>query len=395
MPTYPFHIAIVGGGIGGLTTALALRQAGFQVDVFEQASRLKEVGAGVDLGPNAVRLLFRLGLEKQLAAITAPAVQNTYRRWNDGQIVESFSRTEGQNKEVALSGGMHRAELLDLLLNALPQACLHTGKHCIQVQQHENKCQVSFADGSAFTADVLLGADGIHSVVRKSCSSDTPVFSGQIAYRGLIPMERLTFLGESAWDTTIWMGPDRHFLLYPISQRRLMNLVAFVPARDDWRVESWSAEGNVEDLVNEFTGWDRAVVATIHELEHTMRWALYDREPLERWSSGAITLLGDAAHAMLPHQGQGAGQSIEDAIVLTRCLQEARQETLAAWLQRYEALRKPRATFVQQTSRISGEIYDWRIQLAQRRHDLSELRVRLKQLWTYDAEQAFSEIYAH
>ncbi|BCL77781.1 putative salicylate hydroxylase [Ktedonobacteria bacterium brp13] len=385
----PLNIAVIGGGIGGLTATLALQQAGLHAELYEQAPQFSEVGAGIGLGPNAVRILQRLGLGKQLDAIRAPVTGFVFRHWNDGKLIND----QQQNAENEYIGGwpVHRAELITILYEAIPHERLHTGKHCQSLTQDTEHVYITFEDGTQVTADAVVGADGIHSVVRNTYHTDQPIFSNQIAYRGLVPMKRLTFLGDEAHKFTMWMGPQRHFLIYPVSRGTVMNVVAFVPPEGNWRVESWAAHGEVKDLAKEFDTWDPHVQKIIQAMDNTMRWALYDRDPLDFWTQGRVTLLGDAAHAMLPHQGQGAGQSIEDALILAYSLREADTETVSAWLQFYEALRKPRTTRVQETTRSAGKLYDLPDSEIYRRGESFSFSNRSTWLWNYDADQAFKQ----
>jgi salicylate hydroxylase len=378
------RVAVVGGGIGGLTAAIALSRAGLDVRVYEQAEEFTEVGAGVALGPNAVRLLDRLGLESGLAAIASRPTAYQRRRWHDGKILAD-SRSGVLGRRMSLT--VHRAHLLDLLARSAGGASLWPGRRCTAVEQ-AGTVRLTFADGSTAEADAAVGADGIHSVVRATYQRDAPVFSGKIAYRGLIPMERLPFLGDDRHLHRMWLGPGQHFLTYPIAAGALLNVVAFVPA-DGWAVESWSAPGELARLREHFAGWERPVLDIIGALPATMRWALYDREPLPAWTAGRVTLLGDAAHSMLPHQGQGAGQSVEDAVVLARCLERADPGTVEHWLRLYERIRKPRTERVQRASRISGEIYDLTDPEEQERRAASTLKTKGGWLWNYDADEEF------
>jgi salicylate hydroxylase len=216
---------------------------------------------------------------------------------------------------------------------------------------------LTFADSSTEKVDLVIGADGIHSVVRQSVSQDQPHFSRTCAYRGLIPRERLP-----DWDVQrspkiiVWLGPGRELVCYPISSGRLFNIVCVIP-NEDWRVESWNEPGAVEDLAKAFAGGDERVEQIISVLRQTRRWALYDREPLERWNHGHITLLGDAAHPMLPHKAQGAAQAIEDAVVLAQVLQRAEPSEIEQWLSQYETLRRPQASQMQRDSRQNGKAF--------------------------------------
>jgi salicylate hydroxylase len=286
---------------------------------------------------------------------------------------------------------LHRGHLLQVLVEGVPRERLHTGSRCVAVEDSGGEVRVAFADRSEAAADVVVGADGIHSRVRSLHHSDRPVFSGTIAYRGLIPMNRLGFLHEEREHLTFWFGPQRHFLTFPVARGTLMNLVAFVPGDDGWAEESWTASGEVADLARQFESWEPAVLGIVAALETTMRWALYDREPLPAWSFGRTTLLGDAAHAMLPHQGQGAVQSVEDAVVLARCLARAEPDTVPDWLKLYEEIRRPRAARVQLASRRTGEIYRLADPEEQERRVPSVLATRGEWLWNYDADRAFEQ----
>ena len=392
MAGHPLRVAIVGGGIGGLTAALALLRAGLSVRVYEQADRFSEVGAGVTLGPNAVRLLQRLGLGPRLDEISAHPKGYEMRRWHDGRVLIETHRSGPLRGMRSLT--MHRADLHNILLGAIPPEFLHAGRECTGVDQQDERGErvlVRFRHAAAETADVAVGADGIHSAVRSMFSRDAPVFSGSIAYRGLIPVDRLPFLDVERDILTFWLGPRQHLLTFPVAGGAVMNLVAFVPADGSWAEESWTAPGAVSDLIQHFSGWAPPVPDILQALHATMRWAVYDREPLRSWSAGRVTLLGDAAHAMLPHQGQGAGQSIEDATVLSRCLSLARSETVPQWLRLYEQIRKPRTERVQRASRLAGEIYDLADPAEQERRAPSLLNTRGEWLWNYDADRAFDE----
>jgi salicylate hydroxylase len=350
------NIAIVGGGIGGLAAALCLQRAGIEATVYEQASALREVGAGLVVPPNMVRPLQRLGLGAALerVAVRLEAAWE-FRRWQDGRVLfeqpmgEACRQLYGTDCYVA-----HRADLLKLLQDAVPAQQLRLDHRCIGLAARADGVQLRFArrDGAEVEcpADAVIGADGIHSAVRAAIAPAVDArFSGLCAFRCLVGAERAPAMALRPVQT-LWLGPGRHFVHYPISAGRQVNVVAIVPA-GDWEQESWIAPGEVADLRAAFEGWDARVLQLIDSASETMRWALVDRAPLPRWTAGPITLLGDAAHPMLPFFAQGAAQAIEDAEVLAHCLRGVERGELPAALLRYEALRRPRASRVQSMSR--------------------------------------------
>jgi salicylate hydroxylase len=350
------RVAIVGGGVGGLAAALWLRRAGVEATVYEQAPEPREVGAGIVVPPNLVRALRSIGLDTQLPAF-AVCLEAAweFRRWQQGDVL-SVQRMGATCVDLygAHCYTAHRADLLQMLLQALPAGGVVGDRRCVAAHQEGQEVQLGFQsrDGQAHTvvADVAIGADGIHSAVRAAVVSAAEArFSGLCAFRCLVPAANAPAMALRPVQS-LWLGPGRHFVHYPISAGSLVNVVAIVPA-GNWRTESWTAEGQVADLAQAFAGWDPRVLQLIHAARDTRRWALYDRQPLERWSQGHLSLLGDAAHAMLPFFAQGAAQAVEDAVVLAACLQGGTRGTAAAALQRYEAIRRPRASEVQLMSR--------------------------------------------
>ena len=324
--------------------------------MYEQSPALREVGAGIVISPNMVRPLARLGLADKLAefAVRLEAAWE-FRRWQDGRVL--FSQPMGAECQ-RLYGApcyvAHRADLLALLQQALPASQLRLDQRCVEVHQDEREVQLVFTHragaSTTLSADLVIGADGIHSTIRPLLAQEVDArFSGLCAFRCLVPAEQAPAMALRPVQS-LWLGPDRHFVHYPISGGRLVNVVAIVPA-GDWRSESWNADGEIADLLSEFEGWDDRVRQLITSATDTKRWALLDRAPLAQWTRGRIGLLGDAAHAMLPFFGQGAAQAIEDAAVLAACLLGADRDSAPKALQRYEALRRPRASQVQLMSR--------------------------------------------
>lgn len=350
------RIAIVGAGIGGLSLALGLARAGLRGDVYEQATELREVGAGVQLAPNATRLLHRLGLADRLRSVGVVPQAIEMRRWDDGRLLTRVPL--GAACEAAYGAPyytIHRAELHGALHEQLAPGSLHLGLRCVRVEQTGDEVVLHFADGSTRRADLVVGCDGIHSVVREALVRDEPRFSGQIMYRGLVPMDRVAFLrGEPR--SQLWLGPHQHCVCYPVSRSRLVSFAATAPD-SDWQTESWTATGRVEDLLATYAGWHPDVVRLLSAADEVSRWALHDRDPVDRWTHGRITLLGDAAHPMLPFKAQGANQAVEDAAALVACLTDAHAGDIVAALARYERVRMRRTADIQRLSRTNAETF--------------------------------------
>ncbi|MFW3168853.1 FAD-dependent monooxygenase [Geodermatophilus sp. CPCC 206100] len=350
------RIAVVGGGIGGLAAAAFLHRAGLPVTVYEQAQQVKEVGAGLVLAPNAVRLLRRLGALDALRDSAVPLdVGWEFRRWADGRVLSAedlagaCARLYGERTYT-----LHRADLLDAIAAVVPAGTVQLGKRCTAVTVPGDTVQLTFTDGTAAEADVVIGADGVHSTVRGAVTEPAPAtYSGMCAFRAIVPADRAPDFARRRAQT-LWIGPDHHLVHYPISGGAAVNLVAFAPA-GDVTVESWSATATVAEFLAEFAGWDPRLQDLIAQAGTPGRWALLDREPLHRWSRGPVTLLGDAAHPMFPFFAQGAAQSIEDAAVLAACLAADRHAPARA-LQRYESLRIGRTTRLQQISHARAHV---------------------------------------
>jgi salicylate hydroxylase len=348
------EVVVIGGGIGGLFAANALIAHGIPVSVYEQAPALGEVGAGVFLTPNSVRQLQRIGLgpavEKWGARVGA---DSRYFR-SDGASIAPVQVTDSAGWNATF--GMHRADLVEFLAAALPSGIVYTGHRCTDFEQDANSARVSFANGTTVDAELVVGADGIHSELRPYVSPPSdPVFSGSVAYRGVVPHALIPRWPTNAWQ--MWLGKGKHFLTFPVRSGKLINYVGFVPADQEMK-ESWSSPGDPDVLRQEFAGWDPRIESVLQQVQTTFRWALYDREPLPCWTRGRLTLLGDAAHPMLPHLGQGANQSIEDGMALATILARADRKNAPSALLAYEGLRRERVAQVQRGARENGLRYD-------------------------------------
>lgn len=374
-------VVIVGGGIGGLFAANALIAHGLRVSVYEQAPALGEVGAGVYLTPNAVRQMERVGLGPAVEKWGARVGPQSHYFRHDGSPIAPVQVTDASGWNANF--GMHRADLVDLLAAALPAGVVHCGHRAVGYGERGELAQVHFANGATAEADVVVGADGIHSELRPCVfPPSTPVFHGTISYRGLVSRERLPGWPMDRWQ--MWAGPSKHFLVFPVRHGEMVNYVGFVPTDEEMK-ESWSAPGDPDVLRREFAGWDPRIGTVLAQVDKTFRWALYDREPLPTWSKGRLTLLGDAAHPMLPHLGQGANQSIEDGMALATILSRVDSATVPAALAAYERLRRERVAEVQLGARKHGLRVDSMVaDLAVRDAELAAHAEFRKHLYSYD-----------
>jgi salicylate hydroxylase len=350
------EIAIIGGGIGGTAAAAFLAQAGLSSTVYEQASAMKEIGAGLVVAPNAARLLRRLGV---LDSLRDRAVRLDvgweFRRWSDGSVLSAENlKTACEELYGEHTYTAHRADVLAAIMSAVPAGSLRLGKRCVRVCLDGDRVAVHFDDGEVIRPDIVIGADGIHSVIRPFIATPSPpTYSGLCAFRALVPVDRAPAFARRAAQV-LWIGPGHHLVHYPVSGGEFINLVAFAPA-DEYSVESWSATATVEEFLAEFEGWDPRLAGLIQAGGTPGRWTLLDRAPLHRWSRGPVTLLGDAAHPMFPFFAQGAAQSLEDAALLASCLAEGLDDPVKA-LEDYQELRIPRTTRLQEISHGRAEV---------------------------------------
>lgn len=417
----PFRIAIVGGGIGGLFAALSIHHhcenagAKIKIDVYEQAAQYKEIGAGVGLGINAARLVHKLGFGDRLNAIAGhrTGVWISFRRFDNSEEVVTIPVNDNQTVRQAPCA---RTDLLDILKGVVEErgaATLHTKKACLRVEDlGGDLARVHFADQTTADANLLIACDGIHSAVRNQFSVDQPIFSGQIAYRGVIQIKDIKDWPFPSYSI-LWLAKHRHFLVFPISQNKQLNIVAFV-TKGESEVkdveESWTSICDRKDVESDFEGFDKYVQDLISLMpEQPSKWRLNDRKPLDQWHymNGKVVLLGDAAHAMLPHLGAGAGQSLEDGWVLGRALSEYlspaassnnRFNSLERTVKLYQTVRLPRAQKTQATSRAAGNTYELQTDdmidksLEECLPILAErTRERMKWVWEEDLDAAYEK----
>jgi salicylate hydroxylase len=337
-------VVVVGAGIAGLTLALALLRRGIDVEVYEQVSELKEVGAGIQISANGTRVLAALGLEAALQPMWVVAAGKEIRLWNSGETWKLFDLGA---ESVARYGFpyvfMHRGDLQEALAAAVREIkpdAVRLGMRCVDVVQDDHAAAVRFASGEVVRAPVVVGADGVHSKVREVLfGADRPEFTGIIAWRGLAPVKRLPPQIRTTVGTN-WVGPGGHVVTYPVRRGELLNFAGHVE-RQDFTVESWTYEATREEIARDFRGWHPDIHAVIERIEVPFKLALMLRPPMDRWSVGRVTLIGDACHPMVPFLAQGAVMAIEDAFVLARCLADGNDAVAA--LRRYEAARRERA----------------------------------------------------
>lgn len=359
-------VIISGAGVGGLTAALCFLQHGAEVAVFERAPALGEVGAGIQVPPNAMKVFQALGLDDALADIAFRPEALEARMGQSG--LELFNIPVA-NAAIDRWGApylhIHRADYIAVLHEALraksPDA-LHLGAEIVGFQQTANAISAQLADGRHINGDVLIGSDGIHSPIRAAMlGDDKPVFTGNVAWRAVVPMEKLGNLAPRP-TACVWMGPGKHCVTYRLRRGELANFVGVVE-RDDWTIESWNERGTKAEALADFDGWHPTITRILNGAEELYRWALFDRAPLAKWADGRVALMGDAAHPMLPFMAQGAAMAVEDAWTLAQQL--ALTENAPRALQNYQSLRLARASRVQALSRANAKTFHKRTRLNQ------------------------------
>lgn len=391
------NVVIVGGGIGGLSAAVALRFKNIDVQVFEQAPELTEVGASLQLGPNAVRLLAAFGLLTSLRAegVRPDAVELV--RWQDGAVLLHTDLGEAAEEHFgAPELDFHRADLQRLLFEALPRGVVRLGARVVGVDQDAAGVNVRLADGSDVRADLAVAADGMRSPTRQQLAgADDPVFSGSVVYRGVVERNEIAGLHPDRLNL-YWLGPRRHGVAYWIARGRLLAVNCSV-LDAEWAAESWTTAVSADEAVPFFDGWDETLVKRIRLTRTMLRGAVFVRQQLPHWSFGRVTLLGDAAHAMEPFEAQGAAQAVEDAYVLAECV-AAKPGDLPGALIHYETIRMGRGHALQQSSAAAANDFYLPDGPEQRARD-AHLAVLhgtfpwgLRQpIWEYDVRDALSD----
>jgi salicylate hydroxylase len=350
------RIIVVGAGIGGLAAALALAKANFEVEVVERAGVLREVGAGLQLSPNAMKALQWLGVAGSVEAVSSEPQALELRTGKSGARVFSIpAGPTARRRYGAPYLHIHRADLIEILRNAAEAegVRIRLGSRLSAFTRPDAEVRLGLDNGTILDADLLVGADGMRSTVRRSLfGADHPRFTGAVAWRAIAPIEACPDLPDAA---VVWTGPGRHAVTYRLRRGSLINFVGVVE-EDHWRHEGWDEEGDKADLARAFEGWAPPVTSVIGAARTCHRWALFDRDPLPRWSDGCATLLGDACHPVPPFLAQGAALALEDAVVLARCL-VAQSEQPEAALLAYEEKRKARATKVLAAARANMGVF--------------------------------------
>jgi len=338
------HVLIAGGGIGGLTAALALLKRGFDVDIYEQARELKEVGAGVQISANGNRTLHALGVLNDLKPFACDAHGKEIRLWNTGQTWKLFDlgavSVERYGFPYLL---LYRPDLLGVLANAVRRekaGAIHLNSRCAGFTQAGGRVMLKLENGGEASGEALIGADGVHSSIRKALfGDDRPEFTGIVAWRATVPMERLP-KHMVRMVSTNWVGCGAHVVHYPVHRGKMMNFMGSVE-RDDWQVESWTTPGTADECTADYKGWHEDIHRMIENAPSLFKWALLGRTPMDRWTVGHVSLLGDACHPTLPGLASGAAMAIEDGFILARCFEQFGGDVETA-LTRYENARRDR-----------------------------------------------------
>lgn len=347
------NIAIVGAGIGGVACASALARVGIKAHIYEQARQFSRVGAGIQMGPNATHVLHGLGLKDQLANMAFQPKTNLNKVWDSGEVTNDYPLSEHViAKYGAPFYALHRADLHESLANLVPSDQIHLNKKLVSLDQDDDGVVLAFEDGTQVQADAVIGADGVHSLVREILlGPEEPRFTGKVAYRTTYPASLLkgVDIGDSR---TKWWGPDRHIVIYYVTRKRdEIYFVTSMPEEASWLTkESWSAKGDLKTLQEAYSGFHSDVQSVISACPEVHKWALFDRDPLPTWVKGRVLLVGDACHPMTPYMAQGAAMALEDSVVLARCLDSFKGQDINTVFNVFESIRKPRTSEIQKAS---------------------------------------------
>jgi salicylate hydroxylase len=383
------RIGIVGAGIGGLTLALALRQRGLVADVYEQASELREIGAAVSLSANGSRELERLGCLGAIAALSAEPTEFIWRGWRDDRRVVAFPVSLGgayRSRFGAPFCNIHRADLQRVLGTAHGPDRLHLGHRLVALSEKNKVVKLGFANGNTAEVDILVGADGQRSIVRRYVAGEErATYSGTSGFRGIVPIRDLPSLPDPG-AIQFWMGPNAHLLHYAIGPSgQDINFLAVVEGPTIWMHENWVAPVPHDEAASIFGGWHPAVAEMIRAVPLNLRWGLFSVRPLQTWRRGHVVLLGDAAHGMLPHHGQGANLTIEDAVTLAVLLRECRLEEFDDAMKRYHALRRARTRIIQRSARATNAVLHLTDDTEDRAATLAQVPDRFGWIHAFDA----------
>jgi 2-polyprenyl-6-methoxyphenol hydroxylase-like FAD-dependent oxidoreductase len=351
------RVAIVGGGIGGLTAAVALAREGASVQVLEQAERISRIGAGISFGPNASRLLKDLGLLEALRRVGFDAPAMRFLRWDDGSVL--LNTTLGAEAERHFGAPLVRCErtdIIDVLLDAAPRGSVTLGAGAVGVEQNADTAEVVLASGDRIQSDAVIAADGLRSVMRRELTgADDPVDCGTVVYRSIISREQVQKIGVDLWSAQhFWLGPGCHVVAGALSDQTVDYNVSV--EREMGATESWTQRADPAEVLGHVDGWTEPVKRLISLGDNVLRSAVFARRPLDQWAFGRVALLGDAAHAMAPFEAQGAVQAVEDAVVLAGCLAGVTAKGVADALLNYQTLRMTRASEIQRASEGRGNI---------------------------------------
>ncbi|MEX2455500.1 MAG: FAD-dependent monooxygenase [Rhodospirillaceae bacterium] len=343
-------IAVLGAGIGGLAVAACLRKAGIETTIYEQAQAFARIGAGIQMSPNATKVLNGIGVGDRIRATAFRPPHWRNRDHDTGKLTNEHplgAAAEGRYGTPYLL--MHRGDLHASLHGAVPDECIRYDHKIVGIDQSDAGVTMRFENGESVTVDAVIASDGVHSVTREwMLGAEAPVFTGRAAYRTTFPASLLD--GRQLDDSCKWWGPDRHIVIYYVTSNRDEIYFTTSQPEEDWQVESWSARGDLGELRDTFRSFHPDVRSVLEACPAVYKWALFERDPLPKWCEGNVTLMGDACHPMVPYMAQGAASALEDAVVLSRCLADGGLEDIPAAFRRFEAARRERTSIIQATS---------------------------------------------